>query len=94
MLKVQQLHVTAGDQEKTLDTSTPECRVEVKKFIDKHIQGGTALFLERKGKTYRVTGYDEKKDRLLTRVEKKAKEKVAAKTDKGTVTAVPPRSGG
>lgn len=93
-MEIDFLHSTEGDKKKSLDRSTPECRVEVKKFIDRQLRSGTALFLERGSKTYRITGYDEKSDKLLTRVEKKKLEHVKASPDKGRKTAVPPRAGG
>lgn len=93
-IEMEVLHSLAGDKKKTLDNSTPECRVEVKKFIEKQLRSGSALFLERGKKTYRVTGYDEIKDKLLVRVEKKKLEHVAANPEKGRKTSIPPRAGG
>lgn len=96
---VETLHTTHGDDVKDHDTSSPECRIEVKKFIEGQLKNGQAMFLERtdkkgKTKTYRITGYDAKTDSLLTRVEKKKKEQVKADSKKGRVTSVPPRAGG
>ncbi len=91
---IEVLHSLDGDKKKSLDRSTPECRLEVKKFIDKQMRGGSALFLERGKKCYRVTGYDEKRDKLLVRVEKKKLEHVAANPEKGQKTSIPPRAGG
>lgn len=93
-MELEILHSQAGDKKKQLDRSTPECRVEVQKFIEKQLRGGSALFLERGKKTYRITGYDAKKDKLLIRVEKRRREAVAASPDKGRKTSVPPRAGG
>lgn len=96
-MEIEILHAMHGDKKKVLDRSTAECRLEVKKFVERHIKEGTALFLERgegaKTKTYRITGYDAKKDELKVRVEK-MKRDVGAAPDKGRKTAVPPRAGG
>jgi hypothetical protein len=96
-MEMEILHALDGDKKKKLDTSTPECRVEVEKFIKRQLKDGVALFLERgegtKLKTYRVTGYDPKKDKLKVRLENKRRE-VNASPDKGRTTAVPPRAGG
>jgi len=73
-MEVEILHSLDGDKKKTLDRSTPECRLEVQKFIKRQLKDGVALFLERgEGKnlkTYRVTGYDPKKDKLKVRLDK------------------------
>jgi hypothetical protein len=94
MIELEMLHTSEGDKKKKLDNTSPECRIEVKNFVDRQLKTGTALFLERGKKTYRITGYDPKKDKLLVRVEKRKLEYVSANAAKGRKTAVPPRAGG
>lgn len=103
-MEMEILHSLDGDKKKTLDRSTPECRLEVEKFIKRQLKDGVALFLERgEGKnlkTYRVTGYDPKNDKLKVRLDKHIRvpglvgSEVSASPDKGRTTAVPPRAGG
>ena len=93
-IEIEYLHSMEGDKKKKLDNTNELCRLEVKKFFDKQIRSGTALFLERGKKCWRITGYDPKKDKLLVRVEAKKREHVTASPEKGRKTAIPPRSGG
>lgn len=94
-MNIEFLHVTAGDKEKEIDTSTPDGCKEAKEMIDSLLKKGTALFLERGKKTYRIKGYDPVKDKLICTVEKKGTAVAApAKSDKGKVAAVPPIRGG
>lgn len=90
-MELDMLHSLDGDKKKELDTTTAECRIEVEKFFNRQIKDGVALFLERGKKTYRITGYDAKKDKLKVKVQKR---EVLASPDKGAKTAVPPRAGG
>ena len=53
-----------GDSKIELDTSTPEGRAKVKEEFQKLLRAGTAIFLERADKTYRITGYDPETDSL------------------------------
>ena len=85
-MEVEVLHVLHGDKKKTIDT--PQERAQ---FIKRMIREGTAIFLERGKKTYRVTDYDSKKDRLIVSTDKG---NVGASPGKGRKTAVPPRAGG
>lgn len=94
MLEIEILHNMMGDKKRAFDTATEEGRQQTQAGIKKMLREGTAIFLERGKKTYRVTGFDGKKNRLLVRVEPRGKESVAAKPDKGRKTAVPPRAGG
>jgi hypothetical protein len=93
-MELEILHNLQGDKKRNLDTLTIDGRLETQVFIRKMIQEGTAIFLERGKKTYRVTGYDGKKNRLLCRIEQRGRESVAAHPEKGRKTAVPPRAGG
>lgn len=93
-MELEILHNLEGDKRKRLGTDTPEERKETEACIRKMLRRGTAVFLERGGKTYRVTDFNAAKNRILVRVEKKGRESVAAKPDKGRATAVPPRAGG
>lgn len=90
-MEIELLHSMDGDKKKQLDRRTPECRLEVKKFIDKQLRSGSALFLERGKHTYRIEGYNPDKDKLII---KRAAKRILASPDKGKKTAVPPRAGG
>jgi hypothetical protein len=85
--EIEVLHAFAGDKKKKLDTPQEQAQ-----FIKKMLREGTAIFLERGKKTYRVTDFDEKKNRLIVRIDDGRR--VAAKPEKGRKTAVPPRAGG
>lgn len=86
-MEIEILHSLHGDKKKMLETSQ-----ERAKFVKKMLREGTAIFLERGKKTYRVTDFDEKKNRLIVRIDDGRR--VAAKPEKGHKTAVPPRAGG
>jgi len=89
-MQIEMLHVTEGDKRKKLDT--PE---ETEAFVNIQIRRGTALFLERSGKTYRVKGYDPRTDslRIVAEVHGEARE-VRASGRKSNVVGVPPVAGG
>jgi len=93
-MEVEVLHNSQGDKKRNLDTLTVDGRQETQVFIKKMLKEGTAIFLERGKKTYLVTGFDAKKNRLLVRVEARDKQAVAASPERGRKTAVPPRAGG
>jgi hypothetical protein len=93
-MELEILHNMQGDKKRVFDTATPEGRRQTQTSIRKMIREGTAIFLERGKKTYRVTGFDDLKNRLLVRVEARGKESVRAHAEKGRKTAVPPRAGG
>jgi hypothetical protein len=93
-MELEILHNYDGDKKRVLDTATEVGRKETEASIRKMLKQGTAIFLERGKKTFRVTGFDGVKNRLLVRVERRGKESVAAKPDRGRKTAVPPRAGG
>jgi hypothetical protein len=93
-MELEILHNMQGDKKRAFDTTTPEGRRQTQAGIRKMIREGTAVFLERGKKTYRVTGFDDAKNRLLVRVEARGKEAVRAHPEKGRKTAVPPRAGG
>jgi len=93
-MELEVLHNMAGDKKRNLDTLTVDGRMETEQFFRTMLKEGTAVFLERGKKTYRVTGFNAKNNRLLVRVEQRGKEAVAAKPEKGRKTAVPPRAGG
>jgi hypothetical protein len=92
-MEIEILHNMQGDKRRVVDTNTEEGRKEAEALLRGMLRQGTAIFLERGKKVYRVTGFDAKKNRLRVRVEEKNKE-VQAKPDKGRKTAVPPRAGG
>lgn len=58
------LHSFFGDKAIDFDTETPEGREKLSEAFNKLVRAGTAIFLERADKTYRVTGYDPQTDRL------------------------------
>lgn len=68
MLRLTCLNNFLGDREQELDTSTEEGRAKAAELMQKLLRAGTAIFLERADKTYRVTGYDPGTDRLLVKV--------------------------
>lgn len=94
-MQVEFLHTTKGDKKKNIDTTTATGRKEAAKLIQEQIKKGTAIFLQRGTKTYRVKSYDAKTDSLVVVTETKKKEKtVRAKSTRGKVAAVPPIAGG
>ena len=62
-------------------------------FLNKLMRGGSAVFLERGKKTYRVKGYDPKKDLLTVAIDEKGKT-VTTRGRKAKTTAVAPVAGG
>jgi hypothetical protein len=94
-MEIEVLHNMEGDKKKKFDTKTEEGRKDAESFFKKLMRGGTAIFIETKAGTYRVTKYDPKKDRLTVRFDKGGKSReITAKSTKGRKTAVPPRAGG
>ena len=59
------LHSFMGDKVMDFDTESPEGRKKLGEILNKLLRSGTAIFLERAEKTYRVTGWDPETDRLL-----------------------------
>lgn len=89
-MDVELLHVQKGDKKKKI--TEPE---KIAEFITIQIRKGTAIFLERGKKTYRVQRYDPKTDSLHVIADVHGQEKdVRAKGAKSKVTAVPPIAGG
>ena len=64
-MKLSILHSFLGDNEMDFDTSTEEGRAKLSEILNKLLRSGTAIFLERADKTYRVTGWDPNTDKLL-----------------------------
>lgn len=94
-MEIEILHNMEGDKKKKFDTKTEEGRKDAEAFFKKLLRGGTAIFIETKGGTYRVKDFDAKKNRLTVYFDKKGQRKeVTTKPDKGRKTAVPPRAGG
>ena len=100
-MELQVLHTTEGDRKKKFDTKTEAGRSETKKAIDGMLRKGTAIFVETGKDTYRVVGYDPKRDVIQVRVDAvgpvgqgRANTKtVGRKSDKATkMTAVAPRA--
>jgi len=67
-MKIEWLHVLKGDNKIEIDTDTEEGRKKVAELFQIQIKAGTAIFLERAGETYRVTGYDPATDKLTVQV--------------------------
>lgn len=59
------LHSFLGDKAIDFDTESPEGRQKLAEALNKLLRSGTAIFLERADKTYRVTGWDPATDKLL-----------------------------
>lgn len=93
MLEVEVLHAARGDKKKSIDTTTEKGRQEAAVFLNKLMKQGTAVFLERGKKTYRVTKYDPNKD-LLTVVLDDEGKKTTAKGKKSKTVACAPVAGG
>jgi hypothetical protein len=64
-MQVSILHSFLGDKMTDFDTDTPAGRKKLGEMLNKLLKSGTAIFLERAEKTYRVTGWDSETDRLL-----------------------------
>ena len=96
MLEVDVLHNTMGDRKKAFNTDTEDGRRAAEAMIGKMMNEGTAIFLERGKKTYRLTGYSAKQNRLRVRVERRSGKSatVNAKPEKGRKTAIAPVAGG
>lgn len=94
ILEVEILHSLHGDKKKCFDTHKPEGRKDAEACITKMLREGTALFLERGKKTYRISRYDAKTDKLVVHLEGLGGREVKASPAKGAKTAVPPRAGG
>jgi len=99
-MEMQILHTTQGDRKKKVDTKTEAGRKDAQKLIDGLLRKGTAIFLETGRDTYRVIGYDPKRDTVKVRVDdlveydKKKTKEVGRKASKAKMTAVAPRAGG
>jgi hypothetical protein len=91
VLEIEVLHSLEGDRKKKIDTSTEAGRKEAQEFIRKQIREGTAIFLERGKKTYRIKDYDAKADKLIVSTDNGD---TKASSAKGRKTAVPPKAGG
>jgi hypothetical protein len=92
-MEIEVLHAARGDKKKSIDTNTEKGRQEAAVFLNKMMKQGTAVFLERGKKTYRVKGYDPKKDLLTVALEEKDKT-VTTRGRKAKTTAVAPVAGG
>jgi hypothetical protein len=58
-------HSMLGDKEIDFDTETEEGRKKLGETLNKLLRAGTAIFLERADKTYRITGWDPSTDKLI-----------------------------
>lgn len=94
-MEMEILHNFRGDKKKNFDTTTEKGRQEAAITINKMLNSGTAIFLERGKKTYRVKGYDPKKDVLTVEAAVRGQDKrVHASGRKSKTAAVAPVAGG
>ena len=99
-MDLQILHTTEGDKKKKMDTKTEAGRKDAQKLIDGLLRKGTAIFLETARDTYRVIGYDPKRDTVKVRIDdiegsdKRKTKQVGRSAGKARMTAVAPRAGG
>lgn len=95
MLEVEVLHSTRGDKKKDIDTSTEHGRQQAAILLNRLLKEGTAVFLERGKKAYKVKGYDPEKDMLIVNTELHGESKtVTTKAGEAKTTAVAPTAGG
>jgi hypothetical protein len=93
MLEIDVLHARAGHKDdKKIDTSTEHGRQEAAVLLNRLLQEGTAIFLERGKKAFRVKSYDPQTDMLIVNTEKYSA--VRTKAGKAKTTAVAPIAGG
>lgn len=91
-----------GDKVKEIDTSTEAGRKQAEAVLKQLLRAGSAVYLERVDRTYRVTGYDPGTDRLRVAVlppGRRPQERVRSAAArhggrKGRVTAIAPSAGG
>ncbi len=94
-MQIDILHTMEGDRKKKIDTSTEKGRQETAILLNRLMRGGTAVFLERGKKAYRVKAYDPKTDLLTVSADVKGKATdVKTKGSRAKTTAVPPIAGG
>jgi uncharacterized membrane protein YkoI len=94
-MEVEILHNMRGDKKKAFDTNTEKGRQEAAILLNKLMKQGTAIFLERGKKTYRVKGYDPGKDMLIVDADVKGETKeVRTRGKKAKAAAVAPVAGG
>jgi len=67
-LTLEILNNFTGDSKIEVDTDTEEGRQQVTELFMKLLKSGTAIFLERSDKTFRVTGFDPATDTLKVMV--------------------------
>ena len=91
-MDIEILHNLRGDKKRQFDTASEKGRQEMAVTLNRMMKSGTAIFLERGKKTYRVKKYDPKTDILL--VEADNGKSVRASGRKGKATAVAPVAGG
>ena len=91
-MELEILHNLHGDKKRQFDTGTEKGRQELAVVLNRLMKGGTAIFLERGKKTYRVKAYDPKADMLT--VDADNGKPVKATGRKGKTTAVAPVRGG
>lgn len=64
-MEISILHSFLGDKEIDFNPDSEEDRKKLGETLTKLLQSGTAIFLERADKTYRVTGFDPNTDKLI-----------------------------
>lgn len=94
-MELQLLHVQQGDKKQKFDTDTPAGRKQAGDMIKRLLRQGTAIFVERGDKLYRVKRYDEANDKLVVKATVKGKEKeVTTRGKKAKTVGVAPVAGG
>lgn len=89
------LHNLHGDRQKGFNIRTKAGREELQNALEKLLTKGTAIFVERNKKTYRLKGYDAEKDKVIIEAStRKGTKQVLADPKKGRKTAVAPVAGG
>ena len=91
-MELEILHAQLGGKIRIPDTSSEEGRKEAEKLIQGLIKKGTAIFNRTAKDTYKVLGYDRKRDAII--VQGPTGAPVARAGRKAKMTAVPPRAGG
>jgi hypothetical protein len=94
-MELEILHSVRGDKKKSIDTKTAKGRGEADALLRLLSEQKCAVFLERGKKTYRVTGYDPKTDKLIVEAGKAKQTKLVTTAGyKAKCAAVAPVAGG
>ena len=67
-MQIEVLNNFTGDNKVEIETDTDDGKKKLAEMFGPMLKAGTAIFLERAGETYRVTGYDPNTDSLKVEV--------------------------